>query len=308
MVNGTQRRDWRYPVTVWLIVLTTVFATEFGVMLALPWLLPEQRTRLLESAVDSITLSLILAPILWWTLVRPLREVIRLRTKFLGNLFAAVEVERRQTAHDLHDGVGQGLTLLISGLRSAHETIADPAVSVRCRDLLQLAQAALRDVKRLALGLRPSLLDDLGLVSAVERLVAEVGDNHLLELKLEAGTMIGVRLPEPVETAIYRIVQEAMANIIRHSGARRATIEMRYENEELMLRVSDDGCGFDPENSAVTPSSTGTGVSIERGAHLGLIGMRERITLLGGRFTINTAPGRGCRITAIIPIESTRHE
>lgn len=308
MVNETRRRDWHYPVTVWLIVLGSVFATEFGVMLALPWLLPEQRTRMLESAVDSITLSLVLAPILWWTVVRPLREVIRLRTKFLGDLFAAVEVERRQTAHDLHDGVGQGLTLLISGLRSAHETITDPAVAVRCRDLLQLAQAALKDVKRLALGLRPSLLDDLGLVSAVERLVMDIGGNHPLDLKLEAGTMIGVRLPEPVETAVFRIVQEAAANIIRHSGARRAVIELRYENEELILSVSDDGCGFDFEKSAVVSSTPGTGVGTEGGGHLGLIGMRERVAVLGGRFTVNTARGRGCRITAIIPIESRRHE
>jgi outer membrane protein TolC len=102
-----------------LALLALIFATEYAVMLVLPWLLPQHASRLLESAVDAVALTAVLAPVLSWTLVRPLRGVIRLRTQFLADLFTQIESDRKQTAMELHDGVGQALTLLNSGLRSA---------------------------------------------------------------------------------------------------------------------------------------------------------------------------------------------
>ena len=110
---------WQYPVAVWLMLLGVVFATEYVVMLVLPLVLAKHSSRALEAGVDAVLLTVMLAPALWWTIVRPLTEVIRLRTQFLADLFAHIEQDRRQTAHELHDGVGQSLTLLISGLRSA---------------------------------------------------------------------------------------------------------------------------------------------------------------------------------------------
>ena len=149
-------RDCPYPSAIWWVVLATVFLTEHAVMGVLPWLLPDPHSRFVEATVDSLVLTAVLAPVVWWAVVRPLREVIRLRSRFLADLFARVEADRRHTAHDLHDGVGQSLSLLVSGLRTAHAACTDPDLARRCDHLLGLAQAALRDVRRLSLGLRPS--------------------------------------------------------------------------------------------------------------------------------------------------------
>jgi signal transduction histidine kinase len=265
-----------------------MFVTEYAVMLALPWLLPPQHSRLLESAVDAMLLIAVLAPVIWWTVVRPLREVIRLRNRFLADLFARIEADRRHTAQELHDGTGQSLALLITGLRSVREAPADPEATARCEHLLKLAGEALTDVKRLALGLRPSLLDDLGLAPALERLVADLREQHPLELSLDTDDVTGIRLPEAVETAVFRIAQEALANVVAHAGATSASVTVRRRAGAVTVEVVDDGSGIAP-------------AGWRKGGHLGLIGMRERATLLGGEFAALSAPARGTRVTATIP-------
>jgi signal transduction histidine kinase len=274
-----------------MVVLTTIFATEYAVMLALPWLLPHEPPRLLEAAVDAVTLIAVLAPVIWWTVVRPLQEVILLRTRFLTDLFSRIETDRRGTAHELHDGVGQSLSLLVAGLRSAQESAVDPEAAARREHLLKLAREALREVKRLALGLRPSLLDDLGLAPALQRLADDVREHYPVELTLDTSEVAGVRFPEPVETAVFRIVQEALANVVTHSGAGAASVAVRRRGGELRITVTDDGCGFDPSDDKV-----------ERVGHLGLIGMKERAKMLGGEFAIHSARGQGTRLTATISV------
>jgi signal transduction histidine kinase len=286
--EGLSPRYWLYPAAVWLIVLAAMFVTEYAVMLALPWLLPPQHSRLLESAVDAMLLIAVLAPVIWWTVVRPLREVIRLRNRFLADLFARIEADRRHTAQELHDGTGQSLALLITGLRSVREAPADPEATARCEHLLKLAGEALTDVKRLALGLRPSLLDDLGLAPALERLVADLREQHPLEFSLDTDDVTGIRLPEAVETAVFRIVQEALANVVAHAGATSASVTVRRRAGAVTVEVVDDGCGIGP-------------AGWRKGGHLGLIGMRERATLLGGEFAALSAAGRGTRVTATVP-------
>lgn len=280
------------PVAVWCLVLVTIFVTEYAVMVALPLLWPGPRPRLGEAAVDAITLVAVLAPLIWGTVVHPLQEVIRLRARLLTDLFARIEAEKRRTAHELHDGVGQSLSLLVSGLRSAHATITDPEVAVRCEHLLRLAQESLREVKRLALGLRPSLLDDLGLAPALERLVADVRQHHPIELTLDVSDLADARLPEPVETAVFRIVQEALANVVAHAGASSASVVLSRGDGALRVTVTDDGRGL----SAARP------VAAEAG-HLGLNGMRERASLLGGSLVIDSSPGRGTQIIVVLPVK-----
>ena len=287
----TSPKFWLYPAAVWLAVLAIIFATEYVVMLALPRLLPPKAPKLLEPFVDAVILIAVLAPVIWWTVVRPLREVIRLRTQFLTDLFSRIETDRRGTAHELHDGVGQSLSLLVSGLRTAHESAAAPETAARCEHFLQLAQQALKDVKRLALGLRPSILDDLGLAPALERLASDVRENYPIELTLDASEVAGQRFAEPVETAAFRIVQEALANVVTHSGAKTASVTVGRRGGQLAIEVTDDGCGFDPADARL--QSTG---------HLGLIGMRERAKLLGGTFALHSARGRGARVSAAIPV------
>lgn len=285
---------WLYPVAVWLGLLAVVFASEATVMLLLPGLIPEHPSRVLESGVDAIVLTLLLAPILWWTIVRPLREVIRLRTQFLADLFAQIERDRRQTAYELHDGIGQSLTLLISGLRSAKKCQTVEECTERFAAFQRLAENALTEVRRLSAGLRPSLLDDLGLAPALERLVEDVRAHHPVTITLEDSGVTGQRLPEQVATAVFRIVQEALANIIKHAQARQAAVMVRQADGRVWLEVRDDGCGIEPARLRAVPAG-----------HLGLRGMRERTALLGGELTLDTAPGRGTRLTVAIPTGGT---
>lgn len=286
-----------HPARVWWVVMLVVFGTECGVMLALPWVLPERHPRALEAALDAVVLTTVVSPVLWLTIVRPLREVLRIRNRFLGDLFAATEAERRRIAHDLHDGVGQSLSLLVSGLRSAHDGITEPEVARRCLALQTLAESALRDVKRLALGLRPSLLDDLGLAPALERVAADTREHHSIDLALDVSAVAGERLPERVETAVFRIVQEALSNVLRHSGANRASVRVWRRNGCVEVAIEDNGKGIEPAH-----------LGAPRPGHLGLTGMRERAALLGGTLSVESAPGRGTCVTATIPVEGQSRE
>lgn len=285
-------RRWRNPVGIWLVLLVVVFASEYAVMLFLPWVLDEGASRALEATVDAVVLTFLLAPALWWTIVRPLTEVIRLRTQFLSDLFEHIEVDRRQIAHELHDGVGQSLTLLISGLRSAKTAGSDVDISRRLQDFQRLAEDALTDVRRLSRGLRPSLLDDLGLAPALERLVEDVRVHSTIEVTLDTAAIAERRISDEVATAVFRIVQEALSNIIKHSQAKLATIRVRLANDQVHVEVTDDGCGMAPAILNAPPAG-----------HLGLRGMRERASLIGGRFSVDSSPGRGTRIDVALPIQ-----
>lgn len=292
-------RALRSPTAIWLLLLVVLFATEYGIMLLLPTIVSADPAPVAEALIDAVAITAVLAPIIWWTLVRPLREVIRLRTHFLGDLFTAIEAERRQTAHELHDGVGQQLGLLVSRLRSVHESSPHPEEAARCGEFYQLAQAALVEVKRVALGLRPSLLDDLGLAPALDKVVRDCRQQTTLDITLDASALEGKRLPATLETAVFRIVQEALANILKHAGARHAAIAVTHQDPWLTLAINDDGCGFDPREIMR---------STIHGSHLGLSGMRERIALLGGRFALDATPGRGCRLTITLPCDGKLHE
>ena len=285
--------SWLYPVTVWLALLALIFATEYAVMLILPWLLPQHSSRLLESAADAVVLTMVLAPVLWWTLVRPLREVIRLRTQFLRDLFTQIESDRRRTAMELHDGVGQSLSLLISGLRSAKICRGTGECTDRVDSFQQLAENALTEVRRLALGLRPSLLDDLGLAPALERLVDDIRTHQPIEISLDVADVIGSPLPDPVATTVFRIVQEALANVIKHSHARHATVTLQQSQGNLIVEVSDDGIGISSARLQALPPG-----------HLGLRGMRERASLLGGDFRMDSTSETGTRVTITIPMKA----
>lgn len=288
-------RGWHHPLAVWLGLLSVVFGVEYAVMLLLPWLVPPHSSHLLESAVDAVLLTLLLAPVLWWILVRPLREVIRLRTQFLADLFDQIESDRRQTAYELHDGVGQALTLLISGLRSAKSCRVNEECTGRVNGFQRLAENALAEVRRLASGLRPSLLDDLGLAPALERLIEDVRMHHPIAISLELSEVTGVSLPEAVATTVFRVVQEALANIIKHSNARQATVSVRLVNGMVRVDVSDDGCGIESARLRALPPG-----------HLGLRGMHERATLLGGEFNVASVPGRGTCVVITIPAGGTK--
>lgn len=275
------------------IVLGVIFSTEYALMLALPLLLPQTTPRYLEAAVDALLLSLVAIPVLWLTMVFPLKQAARQRDLFLSNMFLAIEDERRRVAHDLHDGVGQTLTMLVSGLKGITVS-SDPTVtSEREVRLTELAQRALDETKRLARGLRPSLLDDLGLAAAIERVACEVEENQHLSLNTALGSITRERLPEKVETALFRIFQECLANIVQHSGATEVSIQVVKDSGKVTLSIRDNGRGFDSAKAAQ---------HAQGGEHLGLIGMQERTALLGGRFELKSSSGSGTAVTVTIPV------
>jgi signal transduction histidine kinase len=201
----------------------------------------------------------------------------------LRRVVAGQEVERRRLARELHDETGQALTSILLGLRALEDANADVSVE----DLRELVVTTLQDVRRLAVQLRPKALDDFGLVPAVERLAQTFSESSGIRVQLEARTG-DARLPAEVETTVYRIVQEALTNVVKHAEANEVSILLVRRDGMLTTVVEDDGAGFDPE-----------GVRFDS---LGLEGMRERVALHDGRLTLESAPGSGTTLRIEVPL------
>lgn len=217
----------------------------------------------------------------------------RLRAQLLEKVIAAQEEERKRIARELHDETGQALTSLMVGLRGLQDHCQSDEVVRRAETLRQVAVETLEGVHNLALELRPSVLDDMGLVVAVERYTAEIRSRHDLAVDFVTYSL-EERLPPPVEIALYRIIQEALTNVIRHSQASTASVLLEGWLDRVRAIVEDDGRGFDVE--AVLASTR----------RLGLYGMQERVELLGGTLTIESRPGAGTSIFVEIPLDASR--
>ena len=197
------------------------------------------------------------------------------------------EQERRRIARELHDEIGQGLTALKLALENSFGEQSD-FVDLHLKDALATANDLVQGVRRIAFDLRPPMLDDLGLLSALvwlfDRCRAQTGlDVNFRHSGLET------RLPQDIETAVFRISQEALTNVMRHAGTTQAEVAVWVANDTVVLRIEDKGCGFDP--AGVRQSGRGAG----------LLGMQERAALLGGTLTIDTGAGTGTAITAELP-------
>ncbi len=203
----------------------------------------------------------------------------------LRRVVAGQELERTRLARELHDETGQALTSILLGLRTIQD--ADD-LDVAVEDVRQLVVSTLQNVRRLAVELRPSALDDYGLVPALERLTSSVGEQGGPAVDLEA--QLGEeRLPGDVETALYRIVQEALTNTIKHAGATSVSVILTRTADTVTAVIEDDGGGIEPGVAAA-------------GEGLGLVGMRERLALLDGRLRIESSPGAGTTIVAEVPL------
>jgi PAS domain S-box-containing protein len=207
----------------------------------------------------------------------------------LHEALAAQEVERRRIARELHDETAQTLTTLLVDLRAVEESQDLAAALGVASKLRGLVSVALAGVQRMARGLRPSVLDDLGLEDALERLGLEVSHAHGFMVDVHATGPRLPRLPEALETALYRVAQEALTNASKHASPKAVSILIHRNPGELRLVIEDDGTGFDVTETFST-------------AQLGVAGMRERVHLVGGSVTIESAPGHGTTIFVSVPL------
>jgi PAS domain S-box-containing protein len=209
-------------------------------------------------------------------------------------LATAQEEERRRIARELHDQMGQHLAALGLGLKVVKDSTPDPSPArERLLGLQVLTDLIGREVHGLALELRPTALDDLGLQAALANYAEGWSERSGIEVDFHGTGLDGVRLPGVVETALYRVVQEALTNVLRHSGARRVSVVLRKTPGQVAALVEDDGRGFDAESIAAAPAAD---------PRLGLLGMRERMALVGGTLTVESGQGRGTTVIARVPI------
>lgn len=202
------------------------------------------------------------------------------------------ENERRRLAGEIHDGISQRIVSLSFHLSAALDVLDSgvaPTGALSAADQIRraygLAEAALEETRYAIAGLRPPVLDDLGLAASLESLAKTVGGPDIRVLAESC------RLPEHVETAIYRVAQEALQNIAKHASARSVTVRLTASEESVLLEVADDGIGFDPARAGPTKGPGG----------YGLTGMAERAELLGGQLTITSEPDRGTELQLSLP-------
>lgn len=218
-------------------------------------------------------------------LARDAQEMQQLSRQILQ----AQEEERHRLARELHDEAAQSLTSLLVYIRLLERAKNPEEAQRHVQELRRLTAAALEDVRRVAVDLRPTILDDLGLSAALEWRVDELNKQSGLHAVFTAEGM-EQRLARTTELVLYRVGQEALSNVHRHAAASKVTVSLRRDGDFCILHVADNGVGFDP-------------AAIERadGHGLGLLGMRERVAIVGGELEIISRPGAGAIITARVP-------
>lgn len=215
------------------------------------------------------------------------KRLEEVRARLIEQVMTAQDQERGRIARELHDETGQSLTAVLVGLRAIEgsRTVAE-AVEL-ARNLREMAARTLIDVGRLARGLHPSVLDDLGLAVAVTRHVQEFARLHGIVQDTRIEGLEADPLLPLVQNTVYRVLQEAVTNVAKHADARHLSVRLVRDETAVELRVRDDGVGFEPGHD-------------HRG--LGLRGMRERAALLGGTVQLESEPGKGTMITARFPV------
>jgi len=206
-------------------------------------------------------------------------------------LMTVQEEERRHLARELHDEIGQTLTATKLNLKMIAPEVPASTAS-RLQDSIGLLDRLLHQVRQLSLDLRPPLLDELGLVPALRWLAAEQTQRARLRVSFTSNEE-KLELDAPARTACFRVAQEAITNAIRHARATSVTVELRADSDRVWLIVRDDGVGFDKD--AMQQRAV-------RGVSMGLLSMRERVSLLGGELEVNSAPARGTEIRAWLPL------
>jgi signal transduction histidine kinase len=248
----------------------------------------------LEQRVEERTLQLSRVNENLQTEISKHKESEAARLELLRRLVTAQEEERRRISRELHDQTGQQLTALLLGLKTFKNSTGNGSTSLH-KSLLQLQKLTERLVEEahhLAWELRPAALDDLGLETAISNYVEKWSERNSITLDFHSG-LNKLRLPPPVETAVFRIVQEALTNVLKHAQATRVSVMLEYRYDELLVIVEDNGRGFQPE------------VPLKVNGGLGLVGINERVALVGGNLNIESEPGCGTTLAIRIPASAS---
>lgn len=223
------------------------------------------------------------------------RREEEVRRLLLQRVLQAQEDERRRIARELHDEAGQLMTSLLVGLRAINDAQRLTLVKQQTKRLRKITSDTITELGRMARGLHSGILEDLGLQEALKRLVDDFSSAHKIRVHFDFGTP-GFRKPQSNgDLEVYRIVQEALTNIARHSKAKNVTIAFVWREPDLHLTIDDDGVGFEMKNLVRNPSD-----------HLGIEGMRQRASMLGGALEIASQLRKGTQIAVSLPLNSLR--
>jgi signal transduction histidine kinase len=215
------------------------------------------------------------------------------RQQLLRKVIHAGEEERKRIARELHDHTGQALTSQIAALSALETQCVDCKARARLSEIRQQAEQTLEEVHDLAVALRPSVLDDVGLRAALDRHCRLFAQRFRVQVTCVDLDLNDQRLPAELELTIYRVVQEALTNAVRHGRAGRMTALVRLTESSVLAIVQDNGCGFDARDWQKR---------CLEGNHLGLLGIEERVTLIGGSFCVDSEPGKGAAVYADVPL------
>lgn len=210
-------------------------------------------------------------------------------------VLGALEEERRRISRELHDEAGQSLTTLVITLDMIEHALPEEQAALRERVSFarDTANRSLEEIRRIMVDLRPSVLDDLGLVPALRWYIKNKLQPLGLDVELKVEGQEG-RLPDEVETSLFRSVQEALTNVLKHAGATRVDVRLQQSDNQIVAEVTDNGRGFLAANAHTRRPS--------RQGGFGLVGMQERVGLLGGRLEVHSQPGGGSTVHIVLPI------
>jgi signal transduction histidine kinase len=226
-----------------------------------------------------------------------LRDREETKGRLLDRVIAAQEEERRRVAQELHDEAGQALTSLLVELRALELGGDREALGAKVSELRGLVAESMRTIQNIALELRPSMLDDMGLVAALRRYMQDYSARHGLQVDFQTSGIEELRLEPAAETAIYRIIQEALTNVARHAEATRVGVLLTRRNADVVAIVEDDGRGFDAGRAMR-----------DREASLGIRGMEERASLVGGRLSLESGREGGATVFVEVPLSGNLRE
>ena len=247
----------------------------------------------LAKAFDEMTSSLISAAEEKEILLSELLEKEQLRNQLIQKLITAQEDERKRLSRELHDQTSQALTSLMLTMR----ILSEDAVTESQKEALQIgrdvAASLLKDVREMAIELRPPVLDDLGLVPAMEKYLDNFGIRHRLHIEYR-GNDSGEPIEASIAVALYRVLQEALNNVVKHAGAKNVKVLFTNDAKQLSLTIADDGCGISDDDLARARQNN----------RIGIFGMRERVELLFGRFEIRASSEGGTELTITIPYQN----